>query len=59
MESYRCTRSKSEVEHKSKAVRAPPLQEIKDKALKIRLGCGPSVNELYALPAFKTLPGFT
>lgn len=49
----------SEVEHKSMAMKSPPLLRIKDKDIKNKVGCGLSVNEFYTLPAFNTLPDFS
>lgn len=49
----------SEAEHKSMAMKSPPLLRIKDKDIKNKVGCGLSVNEFYTLPAFNTLPDFS
>lgn len=49
----------SEVEHKTTAMKSPPLLRVKDKDIKNKAGCGLSVNEFYTLPAFNTLPGFS
>lgn len=58
IESGRWIRSKSEVEHKSMAMKSP-LSEVKDKDIKNKVGCELFVNEPYTLPAFNTLPGFS